>query len=93
MTMGQRLLAIADQQLVQMRVGTDDRKVLDLWRIGDFVHGGTEFDVVAEEFGKFGRALVTVMREPHPFGQEVQAGQLSENPDRLANQNSIWCRS
>ena len=63
-----RLLAIGDQELVEIGIRADDRHVPGRGRKRDAVDGCAKLDVAAEKLGEFGTSVFPAMDELYAGG-------------------------
>src|SRR5690349_24985927 len=82
--MSQGIFAIRNQQVVEVRSGTDDARIPDAHRENDIVGRRTELDVVAEDFTQFGPRS-PVMDQSNALGDDAKSCQLAARANQGGN--------
>ena len=80
--MRERLFEIFQQQLVEIRIGADDRHEFDGRRKHHLVHARAEFDLASQERSELGGRLFPVVHDPDPARHHTAIGKLPAQADQ-----------
>src|SRR5215468_10541114 len=70
------LVAIFDQQVIEIWIGADDRQLRDRFGKCHLIRIGSKFDLAAQESFQRGSTAIAAMNEPDAAWQEVPICQL-----------------
>ena len=79
------LLAVFDQQFVEVRIGVDDGHLLGRYRKCDLIRIGAEDDIAAQERVQLGTTSFAAMNESDAARQQATIGQLPADADQRGN--------
>jgi hypothetical protein len=78
----QRFFTITDQELVELKVGTNDGQVSNAWSKQNFVNIGAKLDLPPKKFSHFGAFAIASVGQSHLGRHKSNATQLAAQADR-----------